>query len=341
MASRTRPKKIALALQGGGAHGAFTWGVLDRLLADNRLMIDAISGTSAGAMNAAVLADGFEKGGARGARDGLNRFWEAIARAGAFSLYRSAPWTPLGFHPVVFLPWYEWLAQMLSPYQLNPFNINPLRDFLTEAIDFDCVRACQKIRLYISATNVRTNCLRIFTAKELSVDVLMASACLPQIYQAIQIDGDDYWDGGYVGNPVLAPLIEECPDFADILIVQVNPVRRDDVPRTAAEIADRVNEVSFNSSLMRELDAIANITRLIEAGVVKDPRYQCVHLHRIAADPVFQGLGRNSKFDTRPAFLHHLRDLGREQADHWLDQHFDELGHASTLELPPCFERAT
>lgn len=324
---------IALALQGGGAHGAFTWGVLDRLLEDERLVIDAISGTSAGAMNAAVLADGFEKDGAKGARKALARFWEAMSDAGAFSPYRSGPLNPFASSWSPFMLWFDWLGQIVSPYQLNPFNINPLRDALAKTIDFDCVRSCRKIRLYISATNVRTNALRIFTAKELSVDVLLASACLPQIYPAVEIDGEYYWDGGYMGNPVLEPLIDECPDFADIVVVQIIPVHRDDVPRTAQEIANRVNEISFNSSLMREIAAIANITRLIRAGEIKDPRYKCVYFHRITGEEAVKGMGVRSKFDSNPAFLKRLRDLGREQAERWLEQHFNDLGRASTLEL--------
>jgi NTE family protein len=334
MAPRTNDgKTIALALQGGGAHGAFTWGVLDRLLADDRLVIDAISSTSAGAMNAAVLADGFEKGGAEAAREAIARFWEAMSDAGAFSPYRSGPLNPFGPSWSPFVLWFDWLGQILSPYQLNPFNINPLRDVLAKTIDFDCVRSCQKIRLYVSATNVRTNGLRIFTAKELSVDVLLASACLPQIYPAVEINGEYYWDGGYMGNPVLEPLIDECPDFADIVVVQINPVHRGDVPRTAQEIANRVNEISFNSSLMREIAAIARVTRLIEAGEIKDPRYKCVYFHRIAAEQAFKGLDVRSKFDTSPSFLKRLRDLGREQAERWLEEHFNDLGRASTLEL--------
>lgn len=329
---RNERKTIALALQGGGAHGAFTWGILDRLLEDERLVIDAVSGTSAGAMNAAVLADGFEKGGPQGAREALARFWEAMGIAGAFNPYRSGPFNPFGPNSP-FALWLDWLGQILSPYQLNPFNINPLGDVLAETIDFDCVRRCQKIRLYISATNVRTNGLRIFTAKELSADVLLASACLPQIYRAVEIDSEYYWDGGYMGNPVLEPLIDECPDVADILVVQVNPTHRDDVPRTAQDIADRVNQISFNASLMREIRTIANVTRLIEAGVIKDPRYKCVYFHRIAAEETFKRLSVRSKFDTSPAFLKRLRDLGCEHAEGWLGEHFDDLGRRTTLDM--------
>ncbi|WP_367147050.1 patatin-like phospholipase family protein [Paraburkholderia sp.] len=312
---------------------AFTWGVLERLLEDERLIIESMSGTSAGAMNAAVLADGFEKGGAQGAREALARFWGAMAAAGTFSPYRSGPLNPLGpdWSPVA--RWWDWISQVFSPSQLNPFNFNPLREVLSQTIDFACVRHCQKIQLYVSATNVRTNSLRIFSGAELSVDVLLASACLPQLYPAVAIDGEYYWDGGYLGNPVLEPLVDGCTDFADIVLVQVDPFQRDDVPHTAQEIASRVNEVSFNASLMREIRAIASTTHLIAAGVVKDPRYKCVYFHRIAAEEMFRDLGARSKLDTHPVFLARLRDLGREAASSWLAEHFSDLGRRTTLDL--------
>ncbi|MGU2419705.1 patatin-like phospholipase family protein [Burkholderia cenocepacia] len=344
MERRRSTKKIALALQGGGSHGAFTWGVLDRLLEDERLVIESMSGTSAGAVNAAVLADGFEKGGAQGAREALARFWSAMAQAGIFSPYRSGPLNPLGpdWSPVA--QWWDWISQIFSPSQLNPLNFNPLRNVLSQTIDFACVRRCQKIQLYVSATNVRTNSLRIFTGAELSAEVLLASACLPQLYPAVAVDGEYYWDGGYLGNPVLEPLVDGCTDVADIVLVQVDPFQRDAVPRTAHEIASRVNEISFNASLMREIRTIAGITQLIADGVVKDPRYKCVYFHRIAAEEMFRGLGAHSKLDTHPAFLARLRDCGREAASTWIAGHFADLGRRTTLELSawrPVAARAT
>ncbi len=323
---RDETSLITLALQGGGTHGAFTWGVLERILEDERLVIEAISGTSAGAMNAAVLADGFEKGGATGAKQALENFWRTMSRYGAFSHYFAGPASP-------FAGWFESLTRTLSPYQFNPFDINPLRDVLANTIDFDCVRRCQQIKLYISATNVRTNRLHIFTGAEFSVEALLASACLPHIQQAIEIDGEHYWDGGFMGNPVLEPLVGQCRS-CDIVIVQVNPICRDAVPRTVEDITNRVNEISFNSSLLRELRAIAWGNALVEAGVmeIKDARYRCIRFHRIAAEDVMSGLGVRSKFDTSWPFLLRLRELGRERADRWLAEHFKDLGNRSTVD---------
>lgn len=324
---RPATKTITLALQGGGAHGAFTWGVLDRLLEDERIVIEAISGTSAGAMNAAVLADGFEKAGAAGARQALENFWQSMSRYGALSPYAGGAPTP-------FLWWFSLLTQVLSPYQLNPLNIVPLREVLANTIDFACVRRCRRIKLFVSATNVQTNRLRVFTTPELCVDVLLASACLPHLYHAVEIGGAYYWDGGFMGNPVLEPLVSQCRS-CDIVIVQVNPTTRADVPRTADDIADRVNEISFNASLMREIRAIAGVMLLVDAGVleIKDPRYRCIHFHQIAAEDLMRGLGRFSKFNTAWSFLTHLREMGREQTDHWLAENFQHLGSRSTLDL--------
>lgn len=326
-APRPATKTITLALQGGGAHGAFTWGVLDRLLEDERLVIEGISGTSAGAMNAAVLAGGFEKSGPAGARQALQDFWRTMSRYGALGPYCGGLLSP-------FASWFNLLTQALSPYQFNPLNIVPLREVLASTIDFECVRRCRRIKLFVSATNVKTNHLRVFTIPELSVDVLMASACLPQMYQAVQIDGAYYWDGGFMGNPLLEPLVSQCGS-CDIVIVQVNPTSRPDVPRTVDDIADRVNEISFNSSLMREIRAIAGVMLLVENGVleIRDPRYRCIHFHHIAAEDVMHGLGRFSKFNTSWSFLTHLRDMGRQRAARWLAVNFEHLGRRSTLDL--------
>lgn len=250
-----------------------------------------------------------------------------MSLCGALSPYAGGALSPFSW-------WFNLLTQVLSPYQLNPLNIVPLREVLANTIDFACVRRCRRIKLFISATNVRTNRLRVFTTPELSVDVLMASACLPQIYQAVQIDGDYYWDGGFMGNPVLEPLVSQCSS-CDIVIVQVNPTNRTDVPRAADDIADRVNEISFNSSLMREIQAISGVMLLADAGVleIKDPRYRCIHFHHIAAEALMRGLGRLSKFNTAWPFLTHLREMGRAQTDRWLAENFEHLGSRSTLDL--------
>ncbi|MBI4205071.1 MAG: patatin-like phospholipase family protein, partial [Betaproteobacteria bacterium] len=221
------------------------------------------------------------------------------------------------------------------PYEFNPANIDPLKDIITETIDFACLRACRSIKLYISATNVRTGRLRIFKSSELSADVLLASACLPHIRRAVEINGEHYWDGGFMGNPILEPLIGHCRGCCDIVIVQVNSTRCDEVPRTANEIINRVNEISFNSSLMREIRAIAGVMMLVNSGAmeIKDPQYKCTLFHRIAAEDVMKGLKAGSKLDISWPFLTRLKNLGRERAGQWLGENFEHIGHASTLDL--------
>ncbi|HEV3395262.1 MAG TPA: patatin-like phospholipase family protein, partial [Xanthobacteraceae bacterium] len=266
------PKSINLALQGGGTHGAFAWGVLDRLLADERIAIDGISATSAGAMNAAVLAYGWEVGGRDGARAALAAFWERIGDAGTFALLQPT-WFDrlmqdgsLRFSPAFLLV--DLMTRAFSPYELNPLNINPLRDALAASVDFEVLRTGEcPIKLFICATNVRTGKIKIFERREMCVDRVMASACLPLLFQAVEVDGEHYWDGGYMGNPAMFPLIYNCGS-RDVVLVRVNPVQREELPRTAAGILDRMNEITFNSSLMREMRAVSFVTELIDAGKV-------------------------------------------------------------------------
>ena len=321
-----------MALQGGGAHGAFTWGVLDRLLEEKNLTITGISGTSAGAMNAAVLTDGFEKGGANLAKEKLHDFWRAMSDAGSFSPFQSDlfsnSWT--GWSPMTI--WMDTLSRFASPYQFNPFNINPLKRVLEETIDYDCLRNCNSIRLYISATNVRTNRLRIFTSKEMSSDVLLASGCLPELHQAVEINGEAYWDGGFMGNPTLEPLLHNCHS-KDVIIVQLNPTERDTIPQTAMEIAERQREITLNSSLMREIRGIAYITRAVEQGDMNAPKYSRIYLHQISAQEVTRNLNGASKFDTSWPFLTGLRDQGRDHTDAWLSKHKRHLSKKTTLPL--------
>ncbi|MGI9414186.1 MAG: patatin-like phospholipase family protein, partial [Hyphomicrobiales bacterium] len=244
------PKTVNLALQGGGAHGAFTWGVLDRILEDGRLKVDAISGTSAGAMNAVVIADGFTRGGADGARLALHEFWLAVSKAARASPIQRSPidvfmgnWS-LDFSPGVI--WLDLMSRLVSPYEFNPLNLNPLKDLIESQVDFDHVHHCGDVRLFVSATNVHTGRVRVFTNEEISADTVMASACLPYIFQAVEIDGVPYWDGGYIGNPVLYPFFYET-DTADIVLVQVNPIERRETPTSARDILNRMNEITFNS----------------------------------------------------------------------------------------------
>lgn len=328
----TETKKITLALQGGGSHGAFTWGVLDRLLEEDRLVIEGISGTSAGAMNAVVLASGYEMNGKEGARKALYDFWRAISLKGTFSPYHSGWFNPLGADWSLLALWFDMISQLFSPYQLNPSDFNPLRDMIEETIDFEKLRQCGKIRLFISATNVNTNHLHIFTNKQITADVLMASACLPYMQQAVKIDGEYFWDGGFMGNPVLEPLVRLC-ETSDTIIVKVNPTFRQELPRFAVDIADRLNEVTFNSSLMREIRSYFDVTRMIERGTIKDPRIERAYFHIIPIAPEFHHLGARSKLDTSWVLLKRLFDMGRNQAETWLTNHFDDIGKRTTLDL--------
>ena len=261
-------KNITLALQGGGAHGAFTWGVLDRLLEDDRLVIEGISGTSAGAMNGAVVVAGMAAGGPDAARTLLARFWEHIAESGRFSIFQPSIFdrmmgssANLDFSPLY--QGFDLMTRMLSPYQLNPSGDNPLRKTLNEMIDFEKVREGEGVKLFISTTNVRTGKIRVFRNHELTADVLLASACLPQLFQAVEVDGEHYWDGGFMGNPAMFPLIYNCR-ASDILLIEINPIRIEELPTTARGIADRMNSISFNATMMREMRTIAFVTRLLD-----------------------------------------------------------------------------
>jgi NTE family protein len=327
-------QQIALALQGGGSHGAFTWGVLDRLLEEPSLEIVAVSGTSAGAMNAGVLAHGL-RGGRAAAREALRGFWEALGRTPGFAslqgfwMQASREWH-LENSP--FFQWFNFLTQMLSPYQFNPFNIHPLRP-LIEHIDFAALRRDPAaIRLFIGATNVRTGRRRVFDNRELSPDVLLASACLPLMFQAVEIDGESYWDGGYTGNPAIAPLYQETA-ATDLIIVGINPLSRDTLPRTAREIDNRIDEISFNSSFMLELSAIAFIDQLLDDKEIDPDRFRPLLLHGIDGGAKLGKLGASSKVNNHPAFLRYLHGYGREAADVWLDRHRHEVGKESTVDL--------
>jgi NTE family protein len=327
---------VNLALQGGGAHGAFAWGVLDALLEDGRIGIEGISATSAGAMNATVLAYGYAEGGPEGARKALSGFWRRIAHAASASPLQPSLLDRLTQnHGLDFSPAFQtldWLVRVFSPYQFNPMNYNPLRYILEQSVDFERLRASSQIKLFLSATNVRSGKVRIFKSDEVTPEAVLASACLPFLFQAVEIDGEAYWDGGYLGNPAIYPLIYDCQS-SDVVIVHINPLARPDVPRTATEILNRVNEISFNSSLMREMRAIAFVTRLIDEGQVKEGSMKRMLIHSIAADDFMQGLGVNSKLNADWEFLTHLRDVGRAEAKAWLERNFDNLARRSTAEL--------
>lgn len=333
-------KRINLALQGGGTHGAYTWGVLDRLLDEDRLEVEAISGTSAGAMNAAVFADGMGRGGREEARRALDHFWTSVSQAA-----QAGPLQPTPFdrysngwnldHSAGFVA-FDMLTRMLSPYQLNPMNLNPLRGVLERSVDFRRLEGCRAVKLFISATNVKTGKVRVFQSGEVTADVLLASACLPFLFQAVTIDGDPYWDGGYMGNPAIFPLIYGT-QTQDVVIVQINPLGCDRVPTTAAEIMNRVNEISFNSSLMREMRAISFVTDLIDEQKLDSKSYKRVNVHWIEAEKQMRGLGVSSKLNAGMSFLLHLKAIGRKAADEWLAGHFDHIGERSTIDIKEKF----
>ncbi len=342
--SGTTVKGVNLALQGGGSHGAFTWGVLDRLLEeDNRLRIEGISGTSAGAMNAAVLLNGYATGGADGAREMLERFWTGVSALGSFGLpHRSVVDQMLGNwntdnSPATMMT--DMMQRMMSPYQTNLFNLNPLRDLLEDILDIEAIRAFPAIKLFVSATNVETGRIRVFRREEVSLDVLMASACLPLAFQAVPVDGVPYWDGGYVGNPAVFPLIYHCTT-PDVVLVQINPMVRSGTPDSPMEIINRINEISFNSSLMSEMRAIAFVQKLIEEDQLKNEeaaRLKHMFIHVIAAEDEMRALGSASKINTDMDFLLHLKDLGRRTAEAWLTANWDALGQRSSINVKQMF----
>jgi len=332
--SEREPVLVDFALQGGGAHGAFSWGVLDRMLEETWLTIEAISGTSAGAMNAAVLADGYAAGGAEGARVALDAFWRRVSRAALLSPFRRGPldillgrWT-LDSSPVYLA--LDLAARLFSPYDLNPGGANPLGDVLAESVDFARL-AKAPIKLFITATNVRTGRGRVFRNAEITPDVLLASACLPTMFQAVEIDGEAYWDGGYAGNPTITPLVHECVSD-DTILVQINPVERQGTPRSARDIINRVNEVSFNAPLLKELRMIAVLRQVADPGNGEGAEWARARMHRIASDAMTD-LGASSKLNAEWEFLAMLRDEGRRAAGAFLEAHRDDIGRRSSFDL--------
>lgn len=346
-------KRINLALQGGGSHGAFTWGVLDYLLEDGRFDFEGISATSAGSMNAVVMAAGFIKGKEEGARIYLKEFWQKVSEAGCVfcpgsRLTEENPFTK--FIPKWMTP--DWtglgnsfgsetaqmlgiLTQNISPYQFNPLNLNPLRDILDEMVDFEAIRKSKDFKLFITATNVRTGGARIFVSKELTRDMVLASAALPNVFQGVEIDGETYWDGGYVGNPSLWPLFYET-DGIDLVIVHVNSIVQNVMPRDAANIADRVNEITFNSAMLKEMRAIGFVQKLLQRDMLKpeyQDKYKDVLMHAIRAETVMKDFGMATKLDTSWPLLNKLFEAGRKTAKDWTEQHFDKIGKESSIDL--------
>jgi NTE family protein len=336
-----KPVLVDLALQGGGAHGAFTWGVLDRLLEEPWLQIEGISGTSAGAMNAVVMAHGLVAGGPEGARAALEVFWKRVSDAALLSPFRRGPleimtgqWT-LDYSPAFVAA--DLAARVFSPYDLSAAGANPLNQILVDCVDFGRL-ADAKPLLFITATNVRTGRGRVFRNAELSPEVLMASACLPTMFQAVEIDGEAYWDGGYAGNPTITPLVREC-DSRDTIIVQINPIERPGTPSSAREIHDRLNEVSFNATLMKELRMAALLRRVADPGRGEGAVWAQMRMHRIASD-IMLSLGYSSKLLAEWAFFSMLRDEGRRAASTFLDTHGRDVGVRSTLDIDALIDEA-
>ena len=340
MAKTSEAKAINVALQGGGSHGAFTWGVLDRLLEDDRLEIEAVTGASAGAMNAVVLADGLANGCKQEARQALRIFWEGVGEAAQASPIQRSPidawrgvWN-LDSSPAYL--WFDLLSRVASPYDINPFQLNPLRDLVKRLVNFERVRACAGLQIFISATNVETGRAKVFHREEITADHVMASACLPDMYQAVEIEGCVYWDGGYMGNPPLWPLFDNAVSN-DVVLVQINPFHRKGAPTKARDIFSRLNEITFNASLLRELRSIDFITGLLKAGRLEGTGYRPVFVHMIGDEDALSALGASSKLNAELAFLHVLFDRGRAAADHWLATCFAGVGERSTLDLEAVF----
>jgi NTE family protein len=317
--------------------------VLDALLEDGRLAFEGISGASAGAMNAVVLAEGWRLAAEQGAdpraaaREHLARFWHAVGdRRSGFGLPTPIPWfaPPVGAAHASLM--FDLVSRVFSPYQLNPFNINPLRDVLKPLVDFDALRARPPFRLFVCATNIRSGRPRVFREHELNLEMLLASAALPFAFHAVEVEGEYFWDGGYVGNPALYPLFY-ATRTSDLLLVQINPLVREDLPDTAQEIIERVNEISFNTALLHELRAIAFVQRLLHEARLDPAKYKRINMHMIDAEEQLRKYGAVSKTYTSPGFLKELFELGRRTALDWLERNFAYVGHASSVRIAARF----
>lgn len=331
---------LNLALQGGGAHGAFTWGVLDALLEDGGFDFDGVSGTSAGAMNAVMLAHGLLQGGREGAREALGSFWEAVAGRAPFdftSTSTNGDTAALSPATRMMLHW----ARYFSPHQLNPFDINPLRDILEGQIDFARLRLESPLKLFVAATHANTGKLRLFETRELTVDTVLASACLPTISRAIEVDGEPYWDGGYSANPAVFPLFYEC-EANDILLVLLAPLLHGETPQTAEDIRSRTLDLAFNATFLREMRMYAHAREFAARTLVPplgrlELRLKNTLFHLIEAQDLMSRLSAETKLATSLSFLEMLRDQGRNKAQAWLQAHRGAIGRRSTVNIRELF----
>jgi NTE family protein len=335
------PKGLNLALQGGGSHGAYSWGVLDRLLDEEEVVLHGVSGTSAGAMNAIVLAHGYRSGGRQGAKAALNRFWREVSALGCiYSPFKSTPldyWMQnWNIDSTASYQLFELMVRIFSPYQYNPFNLNPLRSLLAELIDWKRINAGGAVPVFITATSVRTGRPRVFRCHEVTVDAVLASACIPFYFQTVDVDNEPYWDGGYMGNPSIWPLIYYT-ELKDILLVQINPLTRDETPMQANEIINRLNEISFNSSLIAEMRAIDFVRRLIDENRLDEKKYKRINMHMIPAPALEYHLNASSKLNTDMAFLEFLHDKGWAAADAWVRENGAAIGVSSSIDIAETF----
>jgi NTE family protein len=335
-------KKMNLALQGGGSHGAFTWGALDSLLADPRVAFEGLSGTSAGALNAVALASGWaqaQQAGRdprEGARESLSRIWSEISRWDHYgALHRNLSSMFWGGLPAQLVPTNQvgkaWMS-LWSPSQVNPLDINPLRSLLEREIDFESIARSPELKVFVSATHVNTGKAVIFGGDQLSAKAVLASACLPTLFKAVEIDGEHYWDGGYSVNPALTPLIDSC-DSPDIMLVQINPLRRDQRPDTVPDIMDRVNELTFNASLLTQMRSIDMVNRLLQSGALKGARCKTVWMHRLDGGTAMHAYPASTKGSIDPSMVKALFELGRKAATEWLSRHYADVGQRSTIDI--------
>jgi len=340
MAKKPAKKHINFALQGGGSHGAYSWGVLDRFLEEEDIEIEAISGTSAGAMNAAVLVNGYMKGGREGAKDLLERFWRRISDAAAFSGMAKNPVermiTGWNMDSSPTYHWFDMVSRVFSPYDLNPLNLNPLKNILDDLLDMKLYTHKDAIKLFVTATHVTSGQAHVFANKQITAQVLLASSCIPLMFQAVEVDGEYYWDGGYMGNPAIWPLIYHSRS-EDVVLVQINPIHNEKVPKSAPEIMNRLNEITFNSSLIAEMRAIDFVSRLIHHDKLNDNYYKDMRMHLVYSPEEMKSLNASSKLNADWDFFQHLRKIGHEAADEWLKENKKHIGVRSTLDIRDKF----
>lgn len=336
----TKKTQLNLALQGGGSHGAFTWGVLDRLLKEDALEIVGVSGTSAGGINGALLVYGLLAGGDAKARDVLAKFWRTNSAISSLSPLQPTLLDQLSSSGNMdFNPFYHFLRQLtflFTPEQLNPYNLNLLRHILNHCIDFEVFQGSNETKLFLSATNAKTSRIKVFSNNEITVDSVLASSCIPSMFKPVEIDGEYYWDGGYLGNPVLFPLFDHT-DCNDVLIVQIDPTHYPDLPHTASEILDRATTMSFNSNLIREMRAVHFINKMVDTELYTHRKVKKINLHRIHTGDITSSLNSSSKANTSMQFLSYLHDCGYQLTDKWILENLDSVGQKSTFNIEDVF----